>query len=463
MKKLFYILAFFFPIVVFAQFNLYKDSPLDYAWKNVGNAGFTTGWATYTKLAFSPVDSLPYVAYTDYANTNKANLMKFDGANWVSVRNANFSSGSWAAYTSLAFSPTDGEPYIAYEDCCMADSAKATLMKFDGTNWVTVGTPRFSAGHSADYTSLAFSPSGEPYVAYSNYYANVMKFNGNNWVPVGNANFTAAEADYICLAFSPSGEPYVAYQDWELPIIYKATVKKFDGINWVNVGNAGFSAAGAYDLSIAFSPTGQPYVAFGEGDSTKGTVMRFDGTNWQNVGNACFTPHGVYCTSLAFSQQGELYFAFEDWTYTGKAIVMKFDGMNWVYVGSPTGFSAGNTTYISLAFSPFGQPYVAYLDYANSHKATVMKFDSVFVGINEPQASKFSVYPNPAMDKITVETPEAVKGTYLEIVNIESQQLITRQITKPKTQIDISTLLSGVYFVWVMGEKTVEVGKFIKQ
>jgi hypothetical protein len=137
--------------------------------------------------------------------------------------------------------------------------------------------------------------------------------------------------------------------------------------------------------------------------------------------------------------------------------------MNWVYVGSPTGFSAGNTTYISLAFSPFGQPYVAYLDYANSHKATVMKFDSVFVGINEPQASKFSVYPNPAMDKITVETPEAVKGTYLEIVNIESQQLITRQITKPKTQIDISTLLSGVYFVWVMGEKTVEVGKFIKQ
>jgi len=41
-------------------------------------------------------------------------------------------------------------------------------MKFDGNNWVNVGSPGFSAGQ-ADYISLAIDGSGTPYVAYSDY------------------------------------------------------------------------------------------------------------------------------------------------------------------------------------------------------------------------------------------------------------------------------------------------------
>jgi hypothetical protein len=48
-------------------------------------------------------------------------------------------------------------------------------------------------------------------------------------------------------------------------------------------------------------------------------------------------------------------------------------------------------------------------------------------------------------------------------MNLNGQELISRLITEPKTIIDISTLPSGIYFVRVTGEKTVEVGKFIKQ
>ncbi len=54
MKKLLYLLFFFLPVVVSAQFNLYKDSPLDYAWKYVGNADFSAGDAFFTKIAFNP-------------------------------------------------------------------------------------------------------------------------------------------------------------------------------------------------------------------------------------------------------------------------------------------------------------------------------------------------------------------------------------------------------------------------
>ncbi len=473
MKKIFYIFVFFFPIMGFAQQSWYKSSPLDYMWKNVGNIGFTTGWATYTSLAFSFSDGQPYVAYTDNTNSNKANLMKFDGNEWVNVGDSNFSAGSWAAYTSLAFSPKDGQPYVAYEDCCYGvDSGKATVMKFDGINWINVGNAGFSIGNEVDYINLAFSPLDSlPYVAFSSWWywfkATVMKFNGTNWVNVGNAGFSTAEADWVCFAFSPSGEPYVAYKDWALInnyVSYKATVMKFDGTSWVNVGNARFSDGEADNLSIAFSPSGQPYVAYADdGNSEKATVMKFDGSNWVNVGNAGFTPHGVYTTSIAFSPTGEPYIAYEDWTYTGKAIVMKFDGTNWVYVGSPTGFSAGNTDFTSLAFSPFGQPYVAYMDYANSAKATVMRYDSVFAGINEPKESTFSLYPNPAFTQLTIETLQTQTQSQLSIMNLNGQQLITRQLTESKTQIDISNLPSGVYFVRLTGERMVEIGKIIKQ
>jgi hypothetical protein len=73
------------------------------------------------------------------------------------------------------------------------------------------------------------------------------------------------------------------------------------------------------------------------------------------------------------------------------------------------------------------------------------------------------IYPNPATDKITVKISEAVKETNLEIFDLEGQKLITVQITEPKSTIDISNLPNGVYIVRLADDKTVEVGKIVKQ
>jgi hypothetical protein len=140
---------------------------------------------------------------------------------------------------------------------------------------------------------------------------------------------------------------------------------------------------------------------------------------------------------------------------------MKFDGPNWVYVGLPD-FSAGTAESISLAFSLTGQPYVAYEDEGNFFKATVMYYDAP-VEINELQSSQILLYPNPANDIITIETSTTPTQSQLSIMNINGQVLITRQITGPKTQIDISSLPGGVYFIRLTNERTVDVGKFIKQ
>jgi len=141
---------------------------------------------------------------------------------------------------------------------------------------------------------------------------------------------------------------------------------------------------------------------------------------------------------------------------------MKFDGTNWLNVGNP-GFSADAAQFTSLAFNPSGEPYVAYTDFGSAWKVTVMKYDSVYVGINNMQGSIFSLYPNPATDRIILETStEAIKGE-LVILNLEGQKLITRQLTAPKTQIEISNLPKGFYFVRLTNDKTVTVEKIIKQ
>ena len=75
----------------------------------------------------------------------------------------------------------------------------------------------------------------------------------------------------------------------------------------------------------------------------------------------------------------------------------------------------------------------------------------------------FTIYPNPATDKLTVVITRAAEEPNLNISNIEGQQLITRQITQPKTQLDINSLPSGVYFVRLTSDKSVLTGKFIKQ
>ena len=87
------------------------------------------------------------------------------------------------------------------------------------------------------------------------------------------------------------------------------------------------------------------------------------------------------------------------------------------------------------------------------------------LGINDlmAQNGNLTVYPNPASTQITIETSTSPAQSQLSIMNLNGEALITRQITEPKTQIDISSLPNGVYFVRVTNDKTIVTGKIIKQ
>jgi hypothetical protein len=209
---------------------------------------------------------------------------------------------------------------------------KATVMRWNNVNWVYVGgEPAISEGVA---NSVSFDVyQGSPYVAYEEQLtpdtvgkATVRQFDGNAWVDVGNAGFSAAEAPYTTIDLDDNRMPYVAYQDWAQG--KKATVMQYAGGNWQAVGTPGISSDMAgQPIQVVVDGT-TPYIAYR--DAARGlkvTVKKFDGTRWTDVGSpeAPTTLDGVaYRHSLAVVD-GKPYLAFVDVSKGRKVTVLSYE------------------------------------------------------------------------------------------------------------------------------------------
>ncbi len=96
----------------------------------------------------------------------------------------------------------------------------------------------------------------------------------------------------------------------------------------------------------------------------------------------------------------------------------------------------------------------------------IMNFFDIYTAV--PEMKKFRnerllIYPNPANDKIIISSSAITGNTNLSIFNVSGEKVLEKQLTENETQIDISTLPRGVYFVRLQNEKMVEVGKMVKE
>lgn len=341
-------------------------------WRTAGSAGFSSGTASYVSMAFAP-DGTPHVAFSDESDNGKAKVMKYGDGFWSLVGADGFSAGR-ADYTSLAFSP-DGAPHVAYGDDSLADAekGKATVMRYNGTAWVLVGTAGFSAA-PASSLSLTFAPDGTPHVAFSgdDYNTNrqpvVMKFSGV-WSMAGGTAVSSANARYTSMTFAPNGTLYVAYADDGAS--GKVSVKKLNGTSWESVGFPGFSVYDTAYVSLAISPDGTPHVTYSDyGLGGMALVKKYTGTAWEAVGSEVSTGQANFI-SLAFTPDGKPVVVYVDAGSTGEVTAKQYSSQ-WSLLGSAD-FSAGTANFTSLAIAPNGIPYVAYGDDGSGSRSTVMK------------------------------------------------------------------------------------------
>ena len=252
-------------------------------WTPVGIPGFSPGETWFTSLALGRNDT-PYVVFMDYSAADlyseQAHIMKFNGTTWATV-GANYPSTQAANFTAITMD-TAGRPYVVFQD--YANSNKASVIRLNNNYWQRVGSPIGFSDGKAMFTTIAIDKNNTPYVAYmdtvNGFKATVKKFNGTTWITVGTEGITPDSAFYPTLALDGNGTPYVVFQDGAHG--GKASVMKFDGINWVMVGSSGFSGSTSYYNSIAIRKDGEPFVSFEDGaNAGKLTVMKPG--NWTGI------------------------------------------------------------------------------------------------------------------------------------------------------------------------------------
>jgi len=82
------------------------------------------------------------------------------------------------------------------------------------------------------------------------------------------------------------------------------------------------------------------------------------------------------------------------------------------------------------------------------------------VGVPNNVAKNFGFYPNPANNYITLSSPESISS--ISIYNIIGQKVINNVVTDSDSQIDVSSLSEGVYFLEVNINGRKDTYKFLK-
>ena len=90
---------------------------------------------------------------------------------------------------------------------------------------------------------------------------------------------------------------------------------------------------------------------------------------------------------------------------------------------------------------------------------------SYFAGINEYSSENgITIYPNPANDNITIKIEDLrFENLELRINDIVGNTVFVKTLYNKVTNIDISSLAKGMYFVEVKTERGVVVKKFVKE
>ena len=82
------------------------------------------------------------------------------------------------------------------------------------------------------------------------------------------------------------------------------------------------------------------------------------------------------------------------------------------------------------------------------------------IGVEEQQNGKLVVYPNPVIDKLTVEFDEEIG--HLEIISRAGDVVYSKDVCGNKTSVSLTDLSNDVYFIKVISPKRSEIRKFVK-
>ena len=292
-------------------------------WTNVGLPGISASTTEYMRLAksYSSPGNL-YIAYSDAANSGGLTIKEWNGVTWSTIGSENMSSGNVGRNFDMdTENDVDGSlPYVIYRDPLSTSGTRATVKKWNGTTWDTLGAAEQSTFHSA-YHQIEFD-GATPYISFVDTGTPskpvVKSFNGTTWDTIGLYEFGSGDASYLDLALDTSGAtttPYVAFGDSDYG--QKVHVMSYVSGTWTTVGLAGFSDNTSSNYQrFEIDSSGVPYITYTDNNGVSNLigVKTYNGSSWVDLGtlSAFSDAFPFFGSDISINSVGEVLVSYFD-------------------------------------------------------------------------------------------------------------------------------------------------------
>jgi photosystem II stability/assembly factor-like uncharacterized protein len=366
-----------------------------------------------TSLDSDHVESLTSKGDTIFAGTNSSIYMSTNnGGNWAEVNN-----GLPATNQTMSLAIKGNSIFAGTSNGVYSSSNNGSGWTASNNGLVLSNTNVFAFAVS---DSIIFAGTYNGVFSSSN--------NGSNWYATSLSN--------VIMSLSFKGDTLFAGTNG-YDGIYLSTN---NGSSWDSV-NTGLT--GSDLLVFALAQKGSNIFA---GTCGGGVFLSTNnGNSWVAV-NTGLNNKEVYAISI----WGNKIFAG---TYGGGIFMSSNNGNSWsaINYGLPL-----NPSVFSLTING---NYI----FAGTVNNGVWRLPLSEIGIVEEinnNAGNIAVYPNPAINYITI---KSLQKSILEILNIQGQTIRQQQIQQGKTNIDISGLEKGVYILRLCSNDKTEVARIVKE
>ena len=258
--------------------------------------------------------------------------------------------------------------------------------------WVELVTPTINYEiKSHSFIDLEISLEGEPYLLYDvevpdeGWKLFVQKYNIANeeWSMVGDGPVNDLSATENHITMDSEDNVYVGFMKLgEYTKGVWCTVKKFDGTDWVTIGDwaLGTSAIVMSDVTMYCDNKDDVYISYYDADYPGPIVKKYLGTgsDWETIGDVSFHPSGqCLCPALTTDSDGTLFVSYGGDDFAGglPLSVKKFNGSTWEFVGAngfydepnfPTTIIVGNDDVVHATTTDFWSLTSTVLNYQNN-------------------------------------------------------------------------------------------------
>lgn len=360
----------------------------NYVWSQAGT--YSDYKAYNVKLALSPADGIPYLAYkinSGTSATNKLAVMKFNGTSFESLGAASgVSTGEVYGSTGIGLAvDKDGKVYAAYGNNAITDPMKGatTVQVWDGSSWSFVG-PEGIIDTQSQYVNLGIVD-GKLIVSQENNSTKstfakrsmpVSFFNGSTWESSVPAVLGTNAVAYCWAGFTSNAAYYITYNYTDAAGGSKSySVIKYSNGQWEalrsNYIEPSASQVSLVAQGIAATEDGVVYIINGDdagNDDYDMRVQKYDPETkaWTLVGGNTLgfgKLESHLAATIAVAPNGTPFVAWNDTANGGegflKVIHLDPETKQWT---APETLVASKVTDVNIQFASNGEAYIAYVD-----------------------------------------------------------------------------------------------------